>query len=53
MPESPPLGQPIPPEQPTQDDTGAPVAGQPPEGEHVVITPQTAGSAGAAHTQES
>jgi hypothetical protein len=42
----PPLGQPVYDEIPSTDDQSA-------DGEHVVITPQTAGSAGAAHTQES
>jgi len=55
-PAPPPLGQPIAPGQPAQDDSGAPVAGQPTEGdqggENVVVTPFTAGSAGGAHTQQ-
>lgn len=46
-PPEPPIGQPIPIEKPVEDDTDSG------SGEHVVITPQTAGSAGAAHTQES
>lgn len=54
MPENePPLGKPI------YDEPQAPDSGtnsepnQPREGQNVVITPQTAGSAGAAHPQES
>ncbi len=46
-PDPPPLGEPI-------HDTPQPDGqGESGSGEHVVITPQTAGSAGAAHTQES
>jgi hypothetical protein len=36
-----------------QGDPGMSEFDERPSGEHVVITPQTAGSAGAAHTQES
>lgn len=48
MPEQPPLGKPIYDEPPAPDAE----ADQPREGEHVVVIPQTAGSAGAAHTEE-
>jgi hypothetical protein len=45
----PPIGEPIPIERPTGDDrTDSDDAGS---GEHVVITPFTAGSAGAAHKE--
>ena len=53
MPEQPPIGEPIydPPPVPgtEQPDRIVPEQGS---GEHVVITPQTAGSAGVAHTEE-
>lgn len=45
-PPEPPIGQPIPIERPGEDDAGSDSGG-----EHVVITPQTAGSAGAAHKE--
>jgi hypothetical protein len=48
VPEQPPLGKPIYDEPPAPDAE----ADQPREGEHVVVIPQTAGSAGAAHTEE-
>ena len=44
-PPEPPLGEPIYDEPPRPD-------GQDESGEHVVVIPQTAGSAGAAHTEE-
>lgn len=47
-PEPPPLGKPIYDEPQSPDGRDVPA-----EGQNVVITPQTAGSAGAAHTQES
>ena len=53
--ETPPVGEPIydPPPVPDteQPDRITPEQGQPREDEHVVITPQTAGSAGAAHKE--
>lgn len=42
--DAPPIGQPIPIERPTEDDRDG-------TGEHVVVTPFTAGSAGAAHKE--
>lgn len=50
-PPEPPIGKPIPIEDPQAPD--APRESPSSDGENVVITPQTAGSAGAAHTQES
>jgi len=44
-PPEPPIGEPIPFEKPVEDDADQG------SGEHVVITPQTAGSAGAAHQE--
>ena len=46
-PDPPPLGKPIHDEPPAPDGQDTPR-----EGEHVVITPQTAGSAGAAHPSD-
>ena len=46
-PPEPPIGEPIPIERPVSDDR----TDGPDEGEHVVITPFTAGSAGAAHKE--
>jgi hypothetical protein len=43
----PPIGEPIPIERPVGDDQ----SDAPGEGEHVVVTPFTAGSAGAAHKE--